>query len=544
VGRWVVFTTIISICATSLLACGRPDSTYRPNIPSGSTTFSTDDIPPPQISNEASKGAPLGLNDDRHMPLPAYQVPQPFLERVKKSEPSWMPEAATGFQVLNQHFGAKDSVMSFSGTLRIDGKQDEPIALRCRFDMSVLPWTCKDMFPTDEKVAQDKRLQATAICMDPPKCRYTGVELFVVIGGKTVSQLFQSEPFRARIAQSGDVEETAPDKDQVLKPEPGPSQPKVQEKPKTDGKAQPKPEDKLTPPKKYQDRVPQEPDASANDDDDDTLSDDELEKTMDNPNIAIEFNSPIRPPNPSAGRYSIPEIEQLRPEIGSTAPSQAINYHFDGSLQHAVQLPMKGRGFACRADDGRNWGTNLMINLLEKTSVSVDKSFPGCSPVVVANISKKYGGPLVSAAGNAHASHQTGLDADIVFPSRKVVDEMWAPCRFVKIHDRKGTHTVCADGSPISKDFDDERFWTFIKTMNCAQGSPVIAIFMDKEIKKHVCAYVRRSGENMNDACVVQTLQSLKHETGHYNHFHVRLHCPGNRECREKTVTLATGTGC
>ena len=46
------------------------------------------------------------------------------------------------------------------------------------------------------------------------------------------------------------------------------------------------------------------------------------------------------------------------------------------------------------------------------------------------------------------------------------------------------------------------------------------------------------------DSPAFKALQAMKHEPGHHNHVHVRFKCPGNRDCRDATVSLGRGTGC
>jgi murein endopeptidase len=84
-----------------------------------------------------------------------------------------------------------------------------------------------------------------------------------------------------------------------------------------------------------------------------------------------------------------------------------------------------------------------------------------------------------------------------------------------------------------------------IKDFTCAKNKPVIAMFLDREIKQHMCEYARKTGEDLSPgSCAFRALQALKHWEGHYHHVHIRLRCPGNHYCMNAAVTLANETGC
>lgn len=190
----------------------------------------------------------------------------------------------------------------------------------------------------------------------------------------------------------------------------------------------------------------------------------------------------------------------------------------------------------CRQRANRNFGTDMTIEMLTNAARSVNN---GQSKIVIANISKQGGGRLCNPSGSCHASHQTGLDVDIVFPSTRRVSDMWSLCG--------ANQARCHAGSHISDDFDAKRFWKFTKTLTCAKGRPVIAMFVDKRIKSYMCNWVRQNtNEDLSnsESCAYRTLQAMKHSSGHHNHVHVRFRCPGNRDCRDATVSLGRGTGC
>lgn len=520
--------------------------------------------PEARMAYEAEKAAPLIVKGEVKNPVPAYKMPQKFYERLEKTQPQLAVKSSTQFQITDQHLhiSTKTNRMTFSGTLKIPGKQDEAIELACTFNQSHVPWSCDQMYPTNAKVAEERRLQATVNCLDTFRCEQVGVELFVVINGKTESQLFQNGKFVARKAVSGDIEEDVPPVKPVGQDEYIPPVKTVPGKPTTKKEDVPPIEQLPQKPRNYQPQVedpskdikvyekpaapqpetqqispPAEVKPQEQSEFGPELSEEELEQLMDDPNQAIEFSAPMPMPAPAKGKYSIPGIETLRPNTGDNVKSQAIGSHNRGILQNGATLH-SGTGMLCRHRANRNYGTDLTIQMLTEATADVDAKFPGHSPIVVANIAKQGGGKLCNPSG-CHASHQTGLDVDVVFPSTKKVSDMWSLCGPNQAH--------CAPGNHISDNFDTARFWHFVKTLNCAKGQPVIAMFIDKEIKRYMCKWVRQNtNEDLTDpdSCGYRTLQAMKHARGHYNHVHVRFKCPGNRDCRDATVSLGRGTGC
>ncbi len=561
---------LILALITVTAGCGEASRSHQ----SGQRTSVTENKDPSleaKMEREAEQAAPLLVKGEVRNAVPVYKIPTKLRERLEKAQPELVANYSQRFQVYDQHLhiSTKTSKMTFSATLKIPGKQDENIELSCSFEQSQMPWSCDQMYPTDTRVAESRRLQATVNCLDTFRCEQVGVELFVVIDGKTESQLFQNTKFSARKASSGDIEEEVvpPIKDIQQKPNYEPPVKSVTQPAKPAQKEVVPPAEPVEPkrlrvfekpireqpaPPAVTTTPPAEPALPAEvapapsappakveptvQEFGPELSEKELDEVMDDPNSAIEISAPMPMPNPSKGKYSIPGIEELRPNVGSGVKSQAIGSHNRGFLRTGTELPANGPGFVCRHRSNRDFGTDLAIEMLTGAAADADKNFPGQSPIVVANISKQGGGKLCNPSGSCHASHQTGLDADVVFPSVKKVTDMWSLCG-----------GRCTKGSHISDDFDTPRFWNFVKTLNCAKSRPVIAMFIDAQIKHYMCDWVKQNtNEDLSDpdSCAFRTLQAMKHASGHHNHVHVRFKCPGNRDCRDATVSLGRGTGC
>ncbi len=500
-----------TIVVAAVAGCGNPDNR------GSETTFVTNGPENSGDGSPATEPVPFFMQkEERQEALPEFSVPENIRTRINQEIPDFAPIPSTKFRVINHNLkiNVATSTMTFTGVLQIPGKADESIELSCKFDKTKT-WTCADMFPTKPEVARERRLQATVNCLDTYNCDQVGLELFVLIEGRTESQLFQSGQFEVRRASSGDVDEggklgTPPPQSTQQKPTPeiGPLNPIHPQRPKRT-------------------RPPAPP-----------VTDEELKGLLENPNAAVEVTTPMPVPAPIRGEFSIPDIERLRPEVGAGVPNQAIGTHNRGRLNEGAKLPANGPGFIGRPGRAaKSFGTNLMIDVLKLVSQQVATAVPNKSPFVISNISKQNGGRLCNGR-SCHASHQTGLDVDVAFPSHKFVNDLWSACNSTGRSDCQ---------NPISRDFDAQRFWLFAKQATCAENNPVIAMFVDTEIKKYMCNWAKnQAGENINDpnSCAFKTLRAMKYEPGHHNHFHMRLRCPGNRDCRNATVSLGRGTGC
>jgi len=109
------------------------------------------------------------------------------------------------------------------------------------------------------------------------------------------------------------------------------------------------------------------------------------------------------------------------PQVGSLAlgtPSR-------GRLVSGLQLPATGpdwvtwdavlNGSPNRPD--RRWGSDRLLAFLLYVLRDYRLANPGAPPVLVGDLSLPYGGPFGSDFGGlGHASHQNGLDVDVLYP--------------------------------------------------------------------------------------------------------------------------------
>jgi penicillin-insensitive murein endopeptidase len=107
------------------------------------------------------------------------------------------------------------------------------------------------------------------------------------------------------------------------------------------------------------------------------------------------------------------------------AASQAIGLPNHGRLVGGVQLPESGPGWftwnwqtamSPNAPE-RRWSTDKLVALIKRVTRQYAAAHPGAAPIGVADMSFEHGGKI-GAYGMAlgHASHQNGLDVDVLLP--------------------------------------------------------------------------------------------------------------------------------
>ncbi len=132
---------------------------------------------------------------------------------------------------------------------------------------------------------------------------------------------------------------------------------------------------------------------------------------------AAQPASAVRMQDPVAPEESQPEAPR----------SVALGKPWNGHLRNGVQLPEGAPDFmswdAIRrvAPDRpeRRWGTDALVLTLERVTREYRAAHPGVQPVLIADLSRPTGGYFGREFGGlGHASHQNGLDADVMYPRK------------------------------------------------------------------------------------------------------------------------------
>ncbi|MEN3283932.1 MAG: penicillin-insensitive murein DD-endopeptidase [Solirubrobacteraceae bacterium] len=123
-----------------------------------------------------------------------------------------------------------------------------------------------------------------------------------------------------------------------------------------------------------------------------------------------------------------PAVAQVPPpDPAAPAHSVAVGKPWDGRLEHGAQLPAEGPDFVTWDQvlrqspnrGGRRWGTEELLAVLETVTREFRAAHPGVPRVLISDLSRPHGGPFGREYGGlGHASHQNGLDADVMYPRR------------------------------------------------------------------------------------------------------------------------------
>lgn len=138
--------------------------------------------------------------------------------------------------------------------------------------------------------------------------------------------------------------------------------------------------------------------------------------------------------SPAAGQSEAPQPAASDAYVVPADPAQpayrnsyAAGKPFRGFLVRGNQLPAEGVDFFTwdfpydRAPNRpwRRWGTDTTIATTLRVLAEYRAENPGAPRVGIADISRPYGGPFGRRFGGlGHASHQNGLDVDVLYPRR------------------------------------------------------------------------------------------------------------------------------
>jgi penicillin-insensitive murein endopeptidase len=144
-------------------------------------------------------------------------------------------------------------------------------------------------------------------------------------------------------------------------------------------------------------------------------------------------------------------------------------------------------------------------------------------------------GDLSNSGGgqaSGHASHQNGLDSDIVYLRRN---------HYVQSEKSDVWDEDFVSGVKPTINFYTERNFSLFKYL--ISHAPIERIFIDSSLKKALCQYALKKGWQ-DDAQTIETLRRLRPENLHRTHFHLRISCPASdHECTPQSE-VPVGSGC
>ena len=201
-------------------------------------------------------------------------------------------------------------------------------------------------------------------------------------------------------------------------------------------------------------------------------------------------------------------------------PSDSIGSPANGCVVGAVELPVKGPGWeTLRPLTHRDWGNPFLIQFIEDMAAQVRPK----GALIIGDLGDARGGPLLFG----HASHQLGLDVDILFRLATT------PLSDAERENPTFSAVIVSDRGAI-----DRSLWgpTQVGLLRQFTADPrVERIFVNPVIKRDLCRTV--TGDRA-------WLRKIRPWWGHAAHFHVRLTCPpGDKDCLPRDP-IPAGDGC
>jgi len=205
--------------------------------------------------------------------------------------------------------------------------------------------------------------------------------------------------------------------------------------------------------------------------------------------------------------------------------SEAIGFYSNGSLVNAASIDdYSGHYEKLFRSRKRLYATDYLFNFLFDFSEEFIADHPDTEKFQLGDISALNGGKI-----SRHASHQNGLDIDIVYlrVNKRGQDVDYPEWKeyFVK-------------NGAVTKNFDLTKNWELFKLI--VSKGDVGRIFVDKAVKKAFCKEYSSSRNKLD----LETLRRLRPAKYHLTHFHLRLKCHESFKRCQKQADPANNSGC
>jgi len=210
----------------------------------------------------------------------------------------------------------------------------------------------------------------------------------------------------------------------------------------------------------------------------------------------------------------------------AAAEPRVVGTYTNGCVAGAAALPADGAGYqVIRMSRNRYWGHPELIRFLQDFGREVEAAgigADGTGVLAIGDLAQPRGGPMPSG----HASHETGLDADVWL--RLDLPRL----SFAAREGLEGVSVVDTDAWRVNGHFTDETA-TVIRL--AASDPRVERIFVHPAIKRAMCE------RRWDDRSFLKTVRPW---FGHIGHMHVRIGCPaGSPDCTPQAPP-PPGDGC
>ncbi|MBI3554737.1 MAG: penicillin-insensitive murein endopeptidase [Deltaproteobacteria bacterium] len=216
----------------------------------------------------------------------------------------------------------------------------------------------------------------------------------------------------------------------------------------------------------------------------------------------------------------------------------SIGFYSNGCLDSESKIDGTEAGLhKLFVERNRGYGNPSMIELLVSMGSAYYDGWQRVTPpnlpyerIQLGDITRKGGGFL-----SKHASHQTGLDVDVVY-MRNDFRETREDRGFDASFDE-----YFVKAKVVTKNLDAVRTWWLWRFVH--RSGKVDRIFVDPSIKAYFCHHSAQL-EPDDQAERFEVLRMLRPYPEHADHFHMRLVCPsGDRKC-VGSKPVPPGPGC
>jgi penicillin-insensitive murein endopeptidase len=201
------------------------------------------------------------------------------------------------------------------------------------------------------------------------------------------------------------------------------------------------------------------------------------------------------------------------------AGSVGLPHH--GVQTGAIELPESGIGFArYRNQGGYHWGQPALVNGLCEAARRVELTLPGGAPLMVGDLSARYGGKIAR-----HHSHRSGRDVDLLWYVTRPDGTSIQNSSFVHLaHD--GTGRIPGRGEVR---LDVPRQWQLIKALLSSDLLMVQWLYSSNHVESIIIGHAIAQGEDHEliwqaQNVMLEPLDSLPHD----DHLHLRIACPAD----------------
>lgn len=197
----------------------------------------------------------------------------------------------------------------------------------------------------------------------------------------------------------------------------------------------------------------------------------------------------------------------------------SVGVPHQGVITNAVELPLRGEGYNLLRKNGVRWGNPRLVAAIQRAARDVARARPGGSPLVVGDLSARFGG-----AASGHRSHRTGRDADLLFyaltPDGRPVPSPgfleYGPDGLARTKEKKAAFFR----------IDIEREWLLVKALVSSPEATVQWLFVARWLEALLIEHARARGEDPELVWEAESvLLQPRDSSDHDDHLHFRIAC-------------------